>query len=1551
MAEGLWYDKIDRTVDWGGDESTGNKPVAGRVVQDFIKTELNSKIGVIYHDQLNSLYLCFANEDDKNIYLFDPTREDLIISKLAAPSGYAAEIHLLSNHYNAVLLGKTGNYIEFGYDIKNSSGQGHVDNITYEINMIRNANTYVINGSCVYGKTVKVNIDEYLNQEGSLNVTITIKGQSTGVIATTMVTYDVVSLSLANDYDVSSTFNIGEAVVINYNIFGSSNIKYVEWYVDGKEFGLDTLTGGTVEALSVTKYISTESYVSGVHNIQFRAYVDINGEKFYTDTLYREFIIVDDNIDDIVVSFETVIPSSYGFVNKPNIYNAVQYEPCTFSYGVYNKSNLESVPVNIYINNVLKQTVNAGNHNELTYTFVPDKSGVVNIKLESGSYIKEFNANVNVTDMNINEISNNLELSLDAIGRSNADNNKDEWIYGDYKTVFNGFTWNETSGWNNNFLVIGEGMSIETDIKPLLNNTYGKTLEFEFETINVVDDNAVICDVRNSNGLGLLITASEALLKIGSAEDQVVSTKFKANERMRVSFVINNDTKMVLIYINGIVSGAIKYNSSTFSIDKNLSFYGSSDAGVKLRQVKVFNTKLTSDQILNNYILYRDTIDEMRSLYERNDILDGAFFSIEKLSQHIPVMMITGDINWLETQKDTDAQKEVDVEYVNYNDPTKNFKMTGACLRIQGTSSAGYPKKNYRLYTERKKYNTTVYDHEGKIVADKKIAFKDGSIPVNCWCLKADYAESSGTHNTGIATLWNHVMYNAVHDSEGYICRTEAQKSALENDYPYDVRTTVDGFPIVVFARQTSEDEYIFIGKYNFNNDKSTESVFGFCDIPGFDDSKMQCWEMTENGNSYALFQTIDGWDDQAVDAEGKLKFDEDDIPIKNWASGFEARYPDDGNEADTTDLKAFAEWLISCDAEKFDNEKGEHIDLWKMAAYYVYLMRFGAVDQVVKNSMFTSEDGKKWYFINYDNDTVLGLKNTGALVYPPTITRNTVDGNTYAYAGHDSRLWNMLENNDEFMRYVSNVDSLLYEAGLTYDEAIKYFNENQSGQWCERVYNKDAEYKYITPSTTITDEGLEVNTLFMMQGSREAHRTWWLAKRFKLMDGKFNNSNYVNQNIMIKLNGSPGLDIGIKAGEYMYYGCESNSVEIQMGVELDSGETYVFHKDPATDENGVAIPGGKNFVVGDPIYIYAPYAIEELDLSNVSRFLEEITLTVKDPVLGTRLKKLIMNSLENPSQNVNFVAGLSNATNLEYLDVRGLQIGSLDLMNLKLLKTLLAKYSGLTSIELPDGCAIEELQINDKLEELKLSNLPNLKFDNIDGFNTHHVNRIYINNCPDITDNFSYYYNWVKNCKSDDVLSLHGINWVDVQPMNLIEFGKLKNCGTLDLKGKITITNLSVDQVETIKDIFGDDCFTNNAELWVSAPESVFIHGPKEVRSGDSINLDVTIFSESPGDVEWEVSNGEEWVKSIVSNPDNTCTLTTIEDENDDHAITVKAIHNPKNVDGSVNYQVASYDITSKKVIYATSGSITGDTTIKKDTRLYLNLLPDDFNGDYTTE
>jgi len=81
-------------------------------------------------------------------------------------------------------------------------------------------------------------------------------------------------------------------------------------------------------------------------------------------------------------------------------------------------------------------------------------------------------------------------------------------------------------------------------------------------------------------------------------------------------------------------------------------------------------------------------------------------------------------------------------------------------------------------------------------------------------------------------------MYKAQKGSE-YPLRTHAQECALKNGYEYDVRTTVDGFPIVMFYHLKESDDLIFMGKYNFNNDKSNEDVFGFTDIPGFDDDSV----------------------------------------------------------------------------------------------------------------------------------------------------------------------------------------------------------------------------------------------------------------------------------------------------------------------------------------------------------------------------------------------------------------------------------------------------------------------------------------------------------------------------------------------------------------------------------------------------------------------------------------------------------------------------------------------------------------------------------------
>ena len=141
------------------------------------------------------------------------------------------------------------------------------------------------------------------------------------------------------------------------------------------------------------------------------------------------------------------------------------------------------------------------------------------------------------------------------------------------------------------------------------------------------------------------------------------------------------------------------------------------------------------------------------------------------------MLIITGDIPTLEATTDKKTAIRAQVQYINNQNPSYSFTATNMKITPQGTSSMSYPKKNYKLYTTED--YTKIYDSAGKEIKDKLYAFKPGAIPVDTWCLKADYAESSSTHNTGIARLWNDVMKTAKINGE-YVFRTEAQKAAIE---------------------------------------------------------------------------------------------------------------------------------------------------------------------------------------------------------------------------------------------------------------------------------------------------------------------------------------------------------------------------------------------------------------------------------------------------------------------------------------------------------------------------------------------------------------------------------------------------------------------------------------------------------------------------------------------------------------------------------------------------------------------------------------------------
>lgn len=1507
-----WDSKIEKHTDWGGDDSTENKPVKGNRVQEFIRNALESKVGEFYYDVTNNRYLVFADAENRDKYLEDPvTYIGLLIGTFDAPFNYSASITLTSPIYNSILADRKDNYIRFTFDTFNKEGQSVGENVICTYTFIKSGTKKVITERYAYGQSINFKVDDYISV-GTNTITVGISGQTTLAATTVGITYQVIDLKLSDTYNISKVYNLQETpdsfMAIPYSVSGYG-IKIMEWYLDGVMLEYVKVEDEIVEISTTrTKYISLLNLSEGVHNVQYRTYTMINGEKFYSDILYRDIIVYRNLTDTIRIAFSATIPTGNDILKGGilKLFGITQYVPYKIYFATYNPNNIASTEVSINIENKAEANIITYNGAVNEYTIRTVEYGVKLLTLKSKDIIL-YSAQLNISksSTSLEPIVDGLELDLTAFGKSNNDVNKEDWKFGKFVTTFSNFKWNKTSGWNDNKLYISEGAYIDINISPLTGDAtnFGKTLEFEFSTSKVISDNAILCDLRDRYETGILITASSVILK--SAGGATISTKFKSEEDIRVAFVINRKIGtaargLIFIYINGILSGAANYDySDNFASNVELRIGNTTSADIKLKALRFYNNALNSDQILNNYMLYRDDVSEMLSIYDSNNIYEEGTqnFSIDKIASKCPVFIFTGDIPTLENTTDKKKTIYVDIEYTNLQDTSRSFTGKGIKMTPQGTSSMGYPKKNFKIYTD----SGDMFDSLGNIIDGGLYSFTDKAQPVACWCLKADYAESSGSHNTGVARLWNTCMMNAQLNGQ-YVLRTNAQKAAIAAKYEYDVRTTVDGFPCNVFYRLTANSELIYIGKYNFNNDKSTEGVFGFKDIPGFDNTRMQCWEILNNGNHLALFQDT-------------INFD------KEWEDAYESRYPD--KSKNISDLKSFSEWVVSTknQIEKFKLEKWNHLDVYKVAAYYVYLIRFGGVDQVIKNAMLTSEDGVHWYYINYDNDTVLSLRNDGLQIYNYDIDRQTIDTSfsalVYAYAGHESTLFNSLEADEEFMNIVSEIDNSLYSAGLSYESIIDMFDNKQSKKWCERIYNQDSQYKYIGP---FTDSG--INNLFMLQGSRTSHRRWWVSRRFDLYDSKFVSGAYKSKSIEWKAANTPiGLKFSITAGRDLYYGYGLNNVPIEKGIHLLPNENHEFTTKQVIN-------------VGDPVRLYAGVNIKGIYLKDFARYISVLNISeAYDPVLGTNLKALHLggsSAVKNTS--LNSISGINKAILLESIDIAGfVAITTLDISNLLYLQVFIADDSGLTSFAPANGCPISWVKLPDSLQTLTLDSLPNIGKDSMDTAfeiqnSGRHLTNIFIKNCPNF-DTKAFIYNWLNvalNLAGSTVV-LENILWKAVTPVELIRLGEVKADGTsITLKGRIEVTSVNPEQLETILYYFGSECTSPDNELYIKFPESIFLDGLRTLTEGDGFTYHAIVISEYKGTVEYFIEN---------DTPDNGATidvssgllLTT--EIGRTRIITIRAKHT--NTKDEIFF--VDINVTIEKIVYPDRMVISGNKFINK--------------------
>ena len=1135
------------------------------------------------------------------------------------------------------------------------------------------------------------------------------------------ISFNVTSLDLA----ISSSFDTTNAYdgpfVFPYTPKGAIE-KTVHFIIDGVEAFTQVTS---VSNRQMSQSIPAQSH--GGHSLLVYFDADINGELVRSNELYFEFVAVSK------IGTDVIITSSF---NKTEV---DQYSSVAIPFTVYNPVAASS-EVKIYANDILISTQTVDNHQQ-SYTYMANSAGTTVIRIVSGDVTKRLQFNVKAAEMNVQAETENLVLHLSAQGRSNNEATRAQWISGNISASLSGFTWRldgwQTDGDNINVLRVSDDARVvipyklfETDFKAT-----GKTIEIEFATRDVANYSAEIisCFVNN---IGLKITPQQIIFRGAQTE---ISALYKDNEHIRLAIVVEkqNDNRLIMVYINGVMSGAVQYASGErFSqLNPVAISIGSDDCTVDIYAIRVYDNNLTRQQVVTNWIADTQIGNLKLERYNHNNVYDAyGNITVANLPGDLPYMII--EANELPQYKG-DKKKDISGSYTDPLHPGKSFTFTGVEMDVQGTSSAVYYRKNYDM-----KFKQGFTTTSG---TSPTYGLRTNSIPFNRFVLKADVASSESANNTELTMFYNDTCPYKIPEM-------------IANPR---VRWGIEGVPIVLFWHDKATQETHFMGKYNFNLPKRMPEPLGYSE-------NMESWEVERNNSANVKFQDNDftstSWDN----------VNQKEYPT--WYDDFEARFPSD-EWRDTAKLNEFLSWVKSTwrtqatntalsssktyrvntratvdlypdDSSytivaeqtngqnngyynitftkdtpayrltKFRAEFGDYAEVDSATFYYLFTEMFLMIDSRAKNMFFGFHGSdisdssramdRKVVFEPYDMDTAIGTNNSGVLMFGyyledtdhvSSIISGGDSGGTDApvYNAQDSALWENFR--DAFRDHCVTMYRQLRTSGAWSYEAIESRFEDHQSKWPEAIFNEDSYIKYIEPlvDPVTVDEatGQLVRTdryLTMLQGSKEEQRKWWLWNRFRYLDSKYHVGGAIANTAFIRLFNSGTLNL-------------TSAIDMYMGVSFGGGTTPDIKR--ATANTPVAYSYQKDSTVTEmETWIYSADLIT--DIGDISVFYpNEITLTN-----ATRLKRLQIGSNRTGYSNANLnKLNVQNSVLLEYIDVRNCPnlATTINLSNANRLKEAYFEGTAITGVDLPDGGAIETLHLPGTITALVLMNLNKL--------------------------------------------------------------------------------------------------------------------------------------------------------------------------------------------------------------------------------------------------
>lgn len=739
--------------DWGYDPLQ-QKPFSGAAVQQFIKSYLGAVSKAAYFDSTTNTMYWFATEEDKTIFIADPTQTQLVL--FSTTMSFASELFriALTNNNNTTNLNIATNETEVilsvDFDVQtktmtetswHSTGQGVY--ISVQVDKGAYGNYITIMNPTFYPAetTFELNVrNDLIVGQNRVKVNFVAENDNTVVasITYTIAMTEMFIESMNNDWFVPI---VETGDVNNYKLGGFRIVGAVS-----KTLHLDIYSGTTKlltfsQALGTTTYntvpyyytketgLDLSSLQSGVYLVS--AYLT-SGSLTSSPVNYNIMYVADGDETTVqLVAINDVADVVYNYTTST-----------LFKYAIYNKGTLVGSPAvivkeitgttpNVIVNTIINDVSTATEHTyEVAIEWLTEQTLDLYVQGEI-IFGNEQIARAVLDNSATFPPTYGYDFYLNAAARSNSDLNKLKIVNAangtEYTPEWTRMIWIDgIDGWTLDdidrqclYLPAGSYMSLPYSQYKIINGD-GISVEMCYKISNVSDYEEIVCSIAEnilSSGFqGLRIKPTNITLHssadVNDTNDLMRGVNIMDETVVHFVFTLypnfrgNSNKNLVTGYINGCKNFQFEYVTGTIWNTNGNFVVGSEKSDISLYFVRVYRSVLSDNQVQANYInslkdisARTDLAELLKSVMDAETETDISYEQVKNHDYNFFVIEMLNDATlpaksngW---SKDTPAVRS-NLEMHFGKNPSWDWKINNVETSGQGTTSMNYYRWNLR---------------------------------------------------------------------------------------------------------------------------------------------------------------------------------------------------------------------------------------------------------------------------------------------------------------------------------------------------------------------------------------------------------------------------------------------------------------------------------------------------------------------------------------------------------------------------------------------------------------------------------------------------------------------------------------------------------------------------------------------------------------------------------------------------------------------------------------------------------------------------------------